>query len=268
MHMKPLKISDTRKKPYFIFLSVLFCAFCVFCVFRGLYLTKGETPRTFRIVAFGDSTTAFREGIKKVYSQRLREALSNQEPGYRFEVFNAGVRGHTTRQGKDRFERDVLGRKPDLAIIQFGLNDSCIDVHKSKTDPRVAQTAYEENLIYFISRLREQGGGVILMTPNPGRWSEAVKKTWGKPPYNTSDPMGFNLLNHKYAESVRRVARKTKVPLIDVYRLFMDYDKKEGRSMDDLLPDGLHPNDTGHRMITNALLPVVRAKLAGIVSDV
>ena len=252
--MKPLSKSNVKG----IYIPFLFCVFCVFC---GLSSIKGETPRTFRVVAFGDSTTAFRKGINKVYSQRLQEALSEWGQGYRFEVYNAGVRSHTTRDGRDRFERDVLSRRPDLVIIQFGLNDSCIDVHRGKTGPRVRQTDYEQNLVYFISRLRERGGKVILMTPNPGRWSDAVKKKWGKPPYNTGDPMGFNLLNREYAETVRRVAREMKVPLIDVYRLFVDYDKKEGRSMDELLPDGMHPNDAGHRMIVRALIPIIKEEL-------
>ncbi len=256
--MKSLKGNNTGKKTHTALLSLLLCMFAASGEPSPI---NGETPRTFRVVAFGDSTTACRESIKKVYSQRLRETLSKSGPGYRFEVFNAGVRSHTTRHGRDRFERDVLARDPDLVIVQFGLNDSCIDVHKGKTSPRVTQTTYERNLVYFISRLRERNAGVILMTPNPGRWTETIKKTWGKPPYNTDDPMGFNLLNRKYAESVRRVAREMKVPLIDVYRLFVDYDKKEGRSMDELLPDGMHPNDTGHRMIADALLPIIQNEL-------
>lgn len=75
-----------------------------------------------RIVAFGNSTTAFRKGVEKVYSVRLQEKLLNA--GIDVTVINAGVGsshiGSITdndfakvRHGMDRFEPDVLDHRPD-----------------------------------------------------------------------------------------------------------------------------------------------------------
>ncbi|MCA9204059.1 MAG: hypothetical protein KDA59_13480, partial [Planctomycetales bacterium] len=59
------------------------------------------------IVAFGDSTTAFRPGaIQQVYSVRLQAALKGAD--CELPVHNAGRGGNTTRDAKARFERDVL----------------------------------------------------------------------------------------------------------------------------------------------------------------
>lgn len=253
------------------FQRTLFLFFiCVFCVFCGPSLRKAEGPVTLRIAAFGDSTTAFREDVERVYSQRLASSLSSYSSSAHpvsFEIINAGVSGHTTRNALDRFDRDILDKSPDLVIIQFGLNDSCIDVQMGKTGPRVSREDYEKNLLYFIEKLREQHARIILMTPNPARWSDDIKRIWGKPPYDISDPMGFNLLNSEYAESVRKLGKKMKVPVVDIYQLFIDYHRKSGKSMDDLLTDGIHPNDRGHRLITNALLPVVKKEIANLLHN-
>ena len=159
-----------KKHKNILYLLCLLCFFAALIVFlTNIEFFKEEKSRHFRITAFGDSTTAVREGVRKVYAQRLAEILSKSKSGFTFEIINAGVRGHDTNQGRARFQRDVLNRKPSLVIIQFGLNDSCIDVHKGKTGPRVPQAVYEQNLVYFIQILRDRKSSVILMTPNPAR---------------------------------------------------------------------------------------------------
>jgi lysophospholipase L1-like esterase len=242
-----------HKNILYLLCFLCFCAALIVFLINSEFF-KGEKPRHFRIVTFGDSTTAVRGDVRKVYAQRLAEILSKVKSEIKFEMINAGVSGHNTNHGRARFDRDVLNKKPALVIIQFGLNDSCIDVHRGKTGPRVPQAVYEQNLVYFIQSLRERKSRVILMTPNPARWTEQLKATWGRPPYDTNDPMGFNLLNRRYAESVRRIAQEMDVPLVDVYQLFVNYHQKDGCSMDDLLLDGIHPNDRGHRLITGAIL--------------
>src|SRR3954470_10080952 len=84
------------------------------------------------VVAFGDSTTAPR-GSLAIYSRILQEELSNVS------VINAGVPGNTTEMARTRFERAVLAHHPQIAIVQFGINDSAIDVWKTPpaTEPRV-----------------------------------------------------------------------------------------------------------------------------------
>ncbi|MFZ4766685.1 MAG: SGNH/GDSL hydrolase family protein, partial [Roseimicrobium sp.] len=76
------------------------------------------------IVAFGDSTTAVR-GSTKVYASILQEELRNVR------VVNAGVGGNTTEMARKRFEKDVLSHQPRIAILQFGIDDSAVDVWKT-----------------------------------------------------------------------------------------------------------------------------------------
>jgi len=177
------------------------------------------------IIAFGNSTTAERETIQKVYSQRLPEKLLKE--GIEAKLINAGVGGNTTEDAKKRFERDVLQQKPDMVIIQFGLNDSAVDVHKGKMKPRISLKKYEGNLGSFIRTLHERGVTVILMTPNPMRWTNDLVPVYGIPPYNINNPKGLNFSNRHYAQKVRYISRRMGVHLIDIYRhLVFDNNKR------------------------------------------
>lgn len=225
-------------------------------IFLALLIIHPETiaaQRQFTIVAFGDSITAPREGVI-TYSDVLRNEFTKKNP--RVKVINAGVPGNTTDHAKGRFERDVLGHKPDLVIIQFGTNDAAVDVWKTPpaTRSRVRIEDYERNLRGFVSAIRNQGGKVILVAPAPTRWTDKLKEMYGKPPYDASDPDGFNVILKNYAATVRKIAAEEKVKLVDLFSEYYEYDKKAGQKMDDLFLDGLHPNTAGQQIEAQLLL--------------
>ena len=208
------------------------------------------------LVAFGDSTTARRDKDKVVvYATLLDKAFAAQNLSVK--VVNAGIGGNNTTQGRTRFDRDVVAHKPSVVVIQFGLNDAAVDVWRNppETSPRISEKQYEENLRGFVQTLKGKGSEVILMTPNPARWSEVLRKLYGKPPHRLDDPDGYNVFVSRYAEVVRTLAREEKVTLIDIYDIFQKYGKESGQSVDDLLlPDGMHPNSKGHELIARLLL--------------
>ena len=207
------------------------------------------------IVAFGSSTTAPR-GSLTVYAMLLEWELTGE--GRNVAIINAGVGGDTTVRAAARFEKDVLARRPDLVIIQLGINDSAIDVWKGVTKPRVPIDEYERRLEQFVTAIKAQGAKVILMTPNPLRWTDKLKELYGKPPYDADDPQGFSFLLKDYAGRVRKVAARNDVPLVDSFRLFTEYGQAEGQSVDDLLLDGMHPNAAGHALEADELLKLIR----------
>ena len=87
---------------------------------------SGHDGKPVRIVAFGDSTTAPR-GSLRTYADCLRNDLPGK--GMVVEaVLNAGVGGNSTKSAKARFAKDVLDLHPDIAVIQFGINDSTVRV--------------------------------------------------------------------------------------------------------------------------------------------
>ncbi len=227
-------------------------------------VAKGEVPKHIAttaarpmpggIVMFGDSTTAYRPGaIQKVYSVRVAEAL--QGVASSLTVHNAGVGGNMTEQALLRLDRDVLAHRPRIVVVQFGINDSAIDVWRDPPakEPRVSQTQYAANLREIVSRVRAAGAKPILMTANPLRWTPKLKELYGKPPYRPELVDGFEAPTlQPYVEIVRSVASELSVPLIDVHQEF------NKRHVDSMLLDGMHPNDQGHELIASLLVPVIR----------
>ncbi|MFV0443749.1 MAG: GDSL-type esterase/lipase family protein [Planctomycetaceae bacterium] len=208
------------------------------------------------VVAFGDSTTAAR-GALPVYADILSRELTVS--GRPVRVINAGVGGNQTDQARARFDHDVLSHKPAAVIIQFGINDAAVDVWRDPpaTEPRVSLPAYEQNLRHFIEVLSRQQVDVVLMTPNPLRWTPQTRVQYGRPPYQPDEVQGFNVKLREYAKAVRRLAKSTGKPLVDVDQIFEQYGRKEGQAVEDLLLDGLHPNERGHRLVADELLAVL-----------
>lgn len=235
----------------------------------GLILTifqaqaESAAPPPYTIVTFGDSLTAPR-GKLKVYSDWLAERLAPQN----IRVINLGHPGDTTSAGLRRFST-VLAEHPDLVVIQFGINDSCIDVWKKPpaTESRVSLEEYDKNLRHFIREIRQSGGEVILMTPSQLRWIDLTRKSYGvKPVYDPDDERGFMKYLTPYVERMRQIAKEENVVLVDIYELYDQWEKTTTRSAKTLLSDGMHPNNEGQKLVADALEPAVR-KIRNISSD-
>jgi lysophospholipase L1-like esterase len=213
-----------------------------------------------RIVALGDSTTAtasdWAPEIKEVYADCLPGALAAY--GISAVVFNAGIGDTTTRQAVARLNRDVRRHHPDLVVVQFGINDSWIDVDEGKTLPRLSREEYRRNLIAIIRRLQNDKAVVVLMTPNPMRWADPFYiKAFSEHPglLNVGSPRGIDQLLDLYAQDVRDVARAESVALVDVFEAFENYGATPGQSISDILltGDGIHPNQAGQRLVCKLL---------------
>lgn len=210
------------------------------------------------IVAFGDSTTAARPPLV-VYSELLPPRLA-KELGIAVKMINAGVRGNTTEHARKRFAADVMEKAPDLVIIQFGINDSAVDVWKTppETTTRISKEAYRKNLEFFVSTIRGKGGQVMFMTPNPKQWTDKMRELYGKPPYNVDDPDGFNVNLRAFAQEMRAVAKELDVPLLDVMAV---YDERwRAKPSEPLLSDGIHPDQAGQNLVADLLIAFLRER--------
>jgi lysophospholipase L1-like esterase len=214
------------------------------------------------IIMFGDSTTARRPAVSKVYSERVNEAL--QSIGSSLPVTNAGEGGNTTRDALKRFERDVLRHQPRVIVMQFGINDSAVDVWKKPpaTGARVPLAEFVDNLRTMIEAARKRKAKPILMTPNPLRWTARLKEMYGKPPYNAEAEDGFESATlAPYIQALRRLAEETQVPLVDAHAGYLAQAARTQTAVDALLLDGMHPNDAGHELVAELLAPVIRQAL-------
>lgn len=198
-------------------------------------------------LCLGDSVTrGARSGVTEAqtYPAVLETLLEAGGGGPR--VVNAGVGGETTA---GLFQR--LGglfaahERIDRLVVMYGLNDAAlIDPGPTeRTEPRVPVATYRENLRGVVREARRQGAAVVLCTPNPMTRAYAYA---GRGAYARASDVNFVLKD--YADAAREVAAQEEVPLVDVYRLFVDTPGWER-----LLPDGIHPNPEGLAMIAGAV---------------
>jgi lysophospholipase L1-like esterase len=213
-----------------------------------------------RIVAFGDSTTAAAKDwapeIEQVYADCLPGRL--QSGGVQAEVFNAGLGDTTTRDAVQRLDRDVRSHQPQLVVVQFGINDSWIDVDLGRTQPRLTRAEFRNNLRAIIRTLHGDGARVVLMTPNPMRWSDPFYlKAFQEHPglLDTDQARGIDAILEQYVGDVRVIAASEHVALVDIYQAFEAYDQQPGRSVNELLlsGDGIHPNQAGQALVCRLL---------------
>jgi len=215
------------------------------------------------ILFVGDSTTAPRpKEVQQVYSQRLASVLSSSHPN--FAIINSGVPSSTISSSFNRVQSQLSLFKTDLVVIQFGINDAAVDVWKNPpaTEPRVPLKAFVRDLREIIAGARASGAKVILMTTNPTRWGGRYKELYGKPPYDPNAEDGFDRpFLSQYNQAVRDLAAELNLPLIDLHELYLKRAQEQQVPVDSLLLDGVHPNDKGHALVAEALLPVIQKVL-------
>ncbi len=220
------------------------------------------------IVTLGDSTTApardWAPEITEVYSDCLPRALAAR--GLAVVVHNAGIGDTTTRDAVARLDRDVRAFHPALVVVQFGINDSWIDIDEGRTQPRLTRREFRENLRTIIERLRADGALIVLMTPNPMRWHDPFYIDAFAPHpelLDVHEERGIDRLLDQYAAEVRAVAAREHVPLVDVFRAFEAYGRRPGQRVDDLLlaSDGIHPNLNGQHLVCRLLAPRLASTL-------
>ena len=85
--------------------------------------TLDRPDNTKRVICLGDSRTfGFGVSGKATFAARL-EARLPEAAGGDWEVWNAGVPGHTAYQGARALENDLANVNPDLVVVSFGYND-------------------------------------------------------------------------------------------------------------------------------------------------
>ncbi len=212
----------------------------------------GQPGKEVVLVAFGNSTTAPRKTVKKVYPERVVEKL--KEVGVEMKLINAAIPGSHTgsvkdndrfkiQHGRDRFSWAVIEQNPQWLIICFGINDSWID-DTATGKSRIALEKYKENIRFFIDEAKKRGIRVIVMAPNP-----VGEK--------------FEPFRHKrlarYAAACKKIAKKKKIDFVNLPKVF--WESKYGKKgLDKLLLDGVHPNDEGHEIMAQAVFTIIKKR--------
>jgi lysophospholipase L1-like esterase len=256
----------SSKRRQFAILKVLVRELLILSFMLSLTSSRtfsAQQLKSLKIVTFGDSTTVG-YSVTDNYPRQLDRRL--EKLGTEATIINSGVNGDTTSGATKRFDEDVLAHNPDVVIIQFGLNDQTMRLYEdpSEMTSYVSLDDYAANLRRFVSELRSRNCWVILMTPNPMCWTGTLERHYPAGPFLDAPNGGNQLLEH-YVETVREIARTEKIPLVDVFRHFNEYERKTGGKIQELfLDDGVHPNERGYSLIVDWLIPrLLRATTGG-----
>jgi len=171
------------------------------------------------IIALGDSLT---EGYgvkeKEAFPARLERKL--QESGYKWRVINAGISGETSGETLARLNR-VLGLKPDIVILEIGVNDGL-----QGSDPMTIHKNIEE----IVHILKKHGATVVLA---------------GMQMFDNLRP-GYNAV---FAAIYSEVAKKHNLILIPFFLEGVAGDPSLNRL------DGIHPTAKGYRVVVDTVYP-------------
>lgn len=142
------------------------------------------------------------------------------------DVVNFGISGkHSQYLYQNRTQ--LIEVDDDLIIMQIGTNDR----HNFKTT--AVTKAYHREIIKYVQGL---GLDIVIMSANPvsvANDMEAVR----------------NFKMDDVDRAIASIAKEFNMSYVSNYKWFMDYAVNTGVTVDSLLFDGLHPNDTGYRVM-------------------
>ncbi len=210
-----------------------------------------------RALVFGDSITqgywAVEHGwvdrMRMFYDARQFEDLDgNDEPT----VFNLGISADNSENILRRIEPEVAARtrphhsaKP-VIILQIGVNDGAMEPH----EPQVPLEKYKANLEAIITKVKQFASKIIFVGFAACDERQTTPVSWGEYYYTNKNIKA-------YEDAMAHVAAAQGVDFVPVFDEF----KKHVNAGEDLLPDGLHPNDAGHELIYKIVNPKLQELL-------
>lgn len=223
-----------------------------------------------RWCVIGDSIT--HHGI---YHCNVYLFYATRFPTQMFELFNCGTSGCSAQGTLNRFAKDVEPRQPTVASIMLGMNDiareNYPDINERTQKRYNAIDRYETNMRQVISRLRNLGARLILITPSIFDQTAVltdVDDPYPVPPGTTGCNDGLSLA----AERVRQLAAENRATLIDFHEAMQCITTKQQKhdpSFTLVGKDRVHPGPVGHMVMTHIFLEAQNAppEVSSIIID-
>ncbi|MFI5155889.1 MAG: SGNH/GDSL hydrolase family protein [Chitinophagales bacterium] len=196
-----------------------------------------------RIVFFGDSIT--QAGVQKGgYITLIGESLQKKGLAENYELIGAGIGGNKVYDLYLRMDDDVLAKNPDVVVIWVGVNDVW---HKTSFGTGTDADKFEKFYTAIIKKLQAKNIRVILCTP-----ACIGEKT----DYTNQQDGDLN----KYSQIIRDLAKKNNCELIDLRKIFLEYNLKnnpENKESGILTSDRVHLNPAGNQQVADKMLEVL-----------
>lgn len=164
--------------------------------------------------------------------------------GEHFQVVNRGIPGETAAQMRLRFPDDVLALKPDLVIVQSGINDLVAGMASAALAPEISRRVVE-HLKASSTKAAAGGARVYLMTIFPPSDPEWVRRlVW-------SERIREEV--RKVNEALLRWNAPPGVTVVDCSQWF----GSATRMREDYVLNTLHLNESGYVRIESELARII-----------
>ena len=164
-------------------------------------------------------------GVRKSFADLLAESLRAKG----IEVMNRSRHGETSFDGIGTFHDDIDFFRPDILLIQFGVDDAFGYVYRSE---------FQENIVQMVRLARQRFDPLILLAT-----SHAFDE-----PYEM-DAVGI------FYRSLRIMASDLGCEWIPVHTYWTGYlEEHQLHGKDLVLSDSRYPNESGHQVIAEAIL--------------
>lgn len=194
--------------------------------------------KTARIFVFGDSLVYGAWDSQGGWCDRLKQKLHQRKidgsENVKYQVFNLGIGGETSRSLLKRFKTEIDARNrsdwPVVILIATGANDT------RTTEggvPVVPIAEYRQNLEKLILIAKEYTEKILLVGIAPVE--HAIQQFKGT--------VLSNELLRQYDQIVAEVAETQGVPKVQLLEVLT------GAEQPIFSTDGVHPNDIGHALI-------------------
>lgn len=209
-----------------------------------ILFTSFKMQQQLKVIFFGDSIT--QAGVQKGgYITRIDSMCKKEGLGNDFEFIGAGIGGNKVYDLYLRMEDDVLSKNPDVVVIYIGVNDVW---HKATSGTGTDADKFERFYQAIIDKLKAKNIKVILCTP-----AAIGEKT------DSSNPQDGDM--NEYSKIIRRLAEKNTLQLIDLRKIFTNYDEENNPANKDrgiLTTDRVHLNATGNQLVADKMWEVLK----------
>lgn len=183
-----------------------------------------------RILIRGGSIAAG-SGVSKGYADILAERLAP----YGIEIINRSRYRETSFDGIWTFNEDIEPLKPDILLLNFGIDDAFHPVYRSE---------FQENLVQIIRRARKLFNPRIILATS----------------HTFDDPYEMDAVNIYY-RSLRIIAEDLLCELIPIHSLWAGYIYEKALNSSELcLADTRYPNEAGHKIFADIIYCYLKSK--------
>lgn len=165
-------------------------------------------------------------------------------------VLNAGGSGDNAVNGRKRLSRDVLFARPDLVIVNFGLNDSM------NPDTEGGLTRYRAAMKGIFDDVRASGAECLLLTPN--MMCSYVSRSLENEALRNIAKDAARVQNEgvltRYVEAAKSAANEANVPVADAYAVWQSLSRAGVDTTAKLSNHINHPDADAHRIFVNEIM--------------